>query len=133
MEMNETRTEPEPRLSYPTRWVTAVGGRVEEYIIPERDKAAVLEALYPFDPVPKLSETMYDLHEEKTFKVADFRVVRDSGLDMLVSPYFFQSGGTVIDWMPPDFKPGGFLRRKIRGSEGAVVTRSFGPKAGFCH
>jgi hypothetical protein len=83
--------------------------------------------------VPKLSETMYDLHEEKTFKVGDFRVVRDSGLDMLVSPYFFQSGGTVIDWMPPDFKPGGFLRRKIRGSEGVVVTRSFGPKAGFCH
>jgi len=28
--------------------------------------------------------------------------VRDAGMNMLVSPFFERSGGTVIDWWPPD-------------------------------
>ena len=117
-----------PPLPYPTRPVTAGGEAVEEYIIPEGDKAGVLERLYPFDPVPSLDDMMYDLHEEKVFRVGDFRVIRGPVMDMLVSPYYFRSGGTVIDWMPPDFEPGGFLSRRIRGQEGSLMTLSFGPK-----
>lgn len=119
----------DPRLPYKSQKVLARGGWVEEYLIPDEDKEALLERLYPFEPIPGLDETMYDLHEEKTFVVAEFRVVRDGGMNMLVSPYFFESGGSVIDWMPPDFKPGGFLSRKIRGSPGTMMTFSHGPKA----
>lgn len=132
MRMPETAMD--ARLPYPTRWVEAVGGKVEEYIIPDRDKAAVLEKLYVFDPVPSLYETMFDVHEERHFQVGEFRVVRDAGMDMLVSPYFFKSGGTVIDWLPPDVKPGQSVRRKVRGKSGGFMeTIYFGPMKRFAH
>ena len=127
--MNEKTWLADPRLPYSTRMVPADGDMIEEYIIPEQEKKVVLETLYPFDPVPELNETMFDLHEEKLFRVGDFRVVRESGMNMLVSPYYFSSGGSVIDWMPPYFKPGGFLSRKIRGSSESLMTFSHGPRA----
>ena len=132
--MKQTQPESTSRLPYPTRWVSALNGDVEEYIIPDREKPAVLDLLYIFDPVPSLYETMFDVHEERHFKVGEFRVVRDGGMDMLVSPYFFQSGGTVIDWLPPDVKPGQTIRRKVRGkSRGFMETMYFGPMKRFAH
>jgi hypothetical protein len=120
-----------PRLSYPTRWISAPKGKVEEYIIPDADKPAVLDLLYIFDPVPEMSDTMFDLHEEKTFRVGDFRVVRFSGIDMLASPYFPRSGGIVTDWMPPDIRPGETITRKIRGCERVIITCYLGPRGRF--
>lgn len=117
-----------PRLSYPTEWRGSEVGRVEEYIVPDKEKALVLDKLYPFEPVPDLDERMYDLHEEKEFLVREYRVVRGEDMDLLVSPYYFNSGGTVIDWMPPDFKPGGTLTRRIRGESISIMTVSLGPR-----
>jgi hypothetical protein len=121
-----------PRLSYPTRTVAAGTAAIEEYIIPPEEKGRVLEAMYPFEPVPKLTDMMFDLHEEKPFQVREFRVVRGKSMDYLVSPYFFNSGGTVMDWMPPDFKPGTTMSRRIRGSSVSVMTVSIGPRQ-TCH
>jgi len=121
-----------PRLSYPTCPVQAGAETIKEYIIPDEEKAQVLDHLYPFDPVPALTEMMFDLHEERQFRVGDFRVIRGAAMDMLVSPYYFNSGGTVIDWMPPDFKPGGILSRRIRGHSASVLTCSLGPRPS-CH
>jgi hypothetical protein len=45
---------------------------------------------------------MYDLHEEKKFTVRQFRVTREGGMNMLVSPYYPNSGGSVIDWVPAE-------------------------------
>jgi hypothetical protein len=117
-----------PRLSYPRRHVQAGEEKIEEYIIPEEEKSRVLDDMYPFEPVPALTETMYDLHEEKSFRVGDFRVIRGPAMDMLVSPYYFSSGGTVIDWMPPDFKPGEALTRRVRGQSASLLTISLGPR-----
>jgi len=124
--MDEPSVFVEPKLPYPTRRVPAAWGSVEVYEIPEQEKAAVLESLYPFDPVPKLKETMLDIHEEKTFRVLEFLVVRDCGMNMLVSPYYPISGGSVIDWMPADTKPGDCLQRKIRGGDESILTHFFG-------
>ena len=121
-----------PRLTYPTRWIETGGDRVEEYIIPEDEKGRVLDELYPFEPVPGLGEQMFDLHEEKKFQVREFRVLRGEAMDLLVSPYYFRSGGTVIDWMPASFKPGRTLERKIRGESLSILTVSLGPKEA-CH
>lgn len=33
----------------------------------------------------------------------EFKVVREGGRNYLVSPYYYESGGTMIDWMPADF------------------------------
>lgn len=115
-------------LPYPTRKVLEKGIVFEEYVIPEGDKRGVLNRLYPFDPVPDLDDMMYDLHEEKVFRVGDFRVIRGPVMDMLVSPFYFSSGGTVIDWMPPDFEPGCVISRPIRGSDCSTTTICFGPK-----
>ncbi|HDP99247.1 MAG TPA: hypothetical protein ENN22_08705 [bacterium] len=93
----------EDKLPYPTRPLKVQGGVVEEYIIPEEKKAEVLAALYIFEPVPALDEELYDLHEGKKFRVGDFRVIWEDNHNLLVSPYFPKSGGSVIDWMPVDF------------------------------
>lgn len=91
------------RLPYPTRPMYFPDGScVEEYIIPEEDKEIVLEQLYPFSPIPKLTDEMYDLHADKMFIVKDFRVTWEHGMNYLVSPYYPESGGTVIDWMDED-------------------------------
>jgi hypothetical protein len=45
---------------------------------------------------------MYDLHADKTFIVKDFLVTWEHGMNYLVSPYYAESGGTVIDWMDKD-------------------------------
>jgi hypothetical protein len=92
------------RLPYPTRPLKVFGGTIEEYIIPEHKKQEVLNQLYLFDPVPALDEQRFDLHEGKLFTVCEFRVVREDGKNFLVSPYYPNSGGSVIDWMPADFE-----------------------------
>jgi hypothetical protein len=85
-------------LPFPTRPLKVQGGFVLEYIIPDDFKEMVLEVMYPFTPLPSLDDEMTDIHEDKEFIVRDYMVVRDNGMDMLVSPYFPESGGTVIDW-----------------------------------
>ena len=88
------------KLSYQTHpMVFPNGASVEEFIIPDEDKELVLAQLYPFSPIPKLTDVMYDLHADKTFVVKDFRVTWEHGMNYLVSPYYPESGGTVIDWM----------------------------------
>jgi hypothetical protein len=121
-----------PRLGYPTRTMGTGAKTFEEYVIPEEERAGVLEDLYPFEPVPGLDERMYDLHEEKEFRVGDFRVVRGEVMDLLVSPYFLESGGTVLDWMPPSFRPGETLTRQVRGESYSIITISLGPRP-TCH
>jgi len=118
----------ESRLPYPSRMVPFRGGMVEEYIIPQEDKSRLLRRLYPFEPVPALGDEMYDLHAEKRFVVKDFRVIRHAEANLLVSPYFFESGGSVIDWMPRDFRPGECLSRRVRGEPVSMLTISLGPK-----
>lgn len=93
----------EERLPYPTRpMYFPDGSSVEEFMIPEEDKEIVLEQLYPFSPVPKLTDEMEDLHSGKKFLVKDFRVTWEHGMNYLVSPYYPESGGTVIDWIDGD-------------------------------
>jgi hypothetical protein len=88
----------DPRLPFSTREVAVPGGTVEVYIIPDDQREAVFKQLYPFRPIPSLNRTLEDIHAEKKFKIKDFMVVREGGMNMLVSPYYFESGGTVIDW-----------------------------------
>ena len=93
----------EEKLPYPTRpMMFPDGTSVEEFIIPEEDKEIVLEQIYPFLPIPKLTDGIYDLHADKTFEVREFRVTWEHGMNYLVSPYYPESGGTVIDWMDED-------------------------------
>jgi hypothetical protein len=90
------------RLPFPTKPLIINDTVVEEYVIPEEQKEPVLEALYPFVPIPSMDEERLDLHSGKKFKIREFRVTREGGMNCLVSPYYEEGGGTVIDWFPPD-------------------------------
>lgn len=92
--------ESEPRLPFPTKQIDFHGEEIEEYIIPDDQRASVLEVMYLFDPVPSLDEERFDLHSGRLFRVRDYRVTREHGRNWLVSPYYEDGGGTVIDWMP---------------------------------
>jgi hypothetical protein len=96
--MYDPRLEGDPRLPFPTRKISVQGGTIEAYIIPDDQKEAVFKQLYPFRPIPPLNRTVEDIHAEKKFKIRDFMVVREGNMNMLVSPYYPESGGSVIDW-----------------------------------
>lgn len=90
----------EEKLPYATHLMYLPNGTsVEEFIIPDEDKEIVLEQLYPFTPIPKLTDEVEDMHAGKKFIVKDFRVTWEHGINYLVSPYYPESGGTVIDWI----------------------------------
>lgn len=90
----------EERLPYPTKPMYFPDGTsVEEFIIPDEDKEIVLAQLYPFTPIPDLNDEMEDLHSGKKFLVKDFRVTWEHGMNYLVTPFYPESGGTVIDWV----------------------------------
>jgi hypothetical protein len=88
------------RLPFPARTVQTEFGPIDVYEIPDDQKQAVIERLYPFRPLPGLEDVMEDIHAEKTFRVKDFMVTREGGVNILASPYYLEYGGTVIDWVP---------------------------------
>lgn len=91
---------PSPPLPYPLQALTMRSGPpAQEYVIPEEERLRVLKSVYPFSPCPGLNEQRFDLHEEKFFVVRAFKVIRENGRNFLVSPYYSNSGGMVIDWM----------------------------------
>ena len=96
-------TGPQPRLRYPVKKLSMLNNSVvEQYIIPDTDKEKVFDALYPFDHKPDMDSQMLDIHTGKTFKVKDFMIIREGDGNFLVSPYYAEAGGTVLDWMPAD-------------------------------
>jgi hypothetical protein len=101
---------PSAELPYPLINVETEEYGIEQwYDIPLDDKQEVFDELYPFIEKPSLDDVMIDIHENRTFKVEDFKVIRFDGFNMLVSPYYFSRGGTVLDWLK-------------EGSETAVMT-----------
>jgi hypothetical protein len=88
------------RLPFPTRRLTIGQVRFEEYIIPDDRREEVLRLLYLFRPVPRLSAWREDIHTGRKFRVRDYRVLRHGGRNWLVSPFYEEGGGTVIDWIP---------------------------------
>ena len=94
---------PQDRLDYPTEILKMANGcEVEKYIIPDEDKKKMLDALYPFFDTPSLDADMLDLHTQRTFKVRDFIVTREGNGNFIVSPYYAEAGGTVLDWVIPE-------------------------------
>ena len=86
-------------LPYPTKFIiTVFGDWVEEFIIPEEDKEIVLKQVYPFSPIPKLTEKKFDFYVDKVFLVKDFRVTWEMDINFLVGAYYDESGWSIVDW-----------------------------------
>jgi len=90
----------QPKLSFPLKELVCADGTEQlVYEIPEAQKEAVYDELWSYVPKPKIDDVMYDLHEEKVFKVRDFIVIRWRGCNLIASPYFAHSGGMMIDFV----------------------------------
>lgn len=63
---------------------------------------AYLAKAYPFYPVPALGDVRLDLHSGKKFRVGSCRFIVYADRVMAVSPEFYKSGGTVLDWVVPE-------------------------------
>ncbi len=93
----------QPKLPYPLKAVMCADGVTQqEYEIPEEDREKVLHQLCFLLPAPKLDDDMFDLHEQKLFKVREYRVIRWRDTNILASPYYPHSGGMLVDWIPPE-------------------------------
>ena len=104
---------PQPRLGYPTEPLEMANGCVvEKYIIPEADRAKVLEKLCPFEEAPALDTTLIDVHTGSSFVVRDYLAIREGGLNFLAAPRYAEAGGTVLDWV--DDTASGMVTRIIR-------------------
>ncbi len=92
---------PEPPLPYPTKPMKmAFGPDAIEYIIPDdADRQSLLNQLYPFENPPNIDEERFDIHEQASFHVREFRIIREMDRNFLVSPWFNISGGMCIDWV----------------------------------
>ena len=92
-----------PKMKFAThRRRKSDGVMVDVYDIPNDRKAEILEELYTFAPSPSMDDTLFDLHECRSFKVSDFMVVREDNSNFAVSPYYLHSGGTILGWIPMD-------------------------------
>lgn len=113
-------------LSYPLKQLERQsGGPTQVYDIPERDKPSVLERLYFLEPVPKPGDVLIDLHEEKEFVFKDALVVREDGMNFIVSPYYLKSGGTLLDFAESDDvidQTHVMSLKKVKGANDAVLT-----------
>ncbi len=74
----------------------------EEYVIPDDMREEVLRAFYIFADPPSLDKELIDMHVDRPFVVRDYKLVRERNANLLVSPYYYEAGGTVIDWWDED-------------------------------
>jgi len=89
-------------LNYPLKEVKSEQFGVEfVYEIPEDKKEEVLEDLWPFTGIPSIDEVFIDIHEGQQFNLKDYMVIRFDTYNMIVSPWYFKSGGTVLDFIKP--------------------------------
>lgn len=73
----------DPPLPFPIKVVASASGPGQIYEIPDDQKEAILEQLYIFRPVPSLDDVMEDIHAEKQFRVREFLVAREGGMNVL--------------------------------------------------
>ena len=65
-------------------------------------KAAVFREVWPFYGCPALEDERFDIHENKVFVFRDAQIIRYKGRNLMVSPYYAQSGGMAVDFLPPE-------------------------------
>lgn len=90
------------RLEYETekKSIDGTGYHFEQYIVPTEKKEAIIRELWLFSDADKLDmDGMYlDLHTGKTFKLREAIITRENGRNFVMSPYYSEGGGTLLDF-----------------------------------
>ncbi len=74
----------------------------EVYNIPSDCIEEVLKKCWFFADVPSINEERFDIHEEAVFHLKDIQVIRYNNRNIIVSPYYFKSGGCIVDFINVD-------------------------------
>ena len=88
------------RLKYPLK--TTADGNDQEYEIPAKDLEKTLKLVCPFDMNFSPEAEFVDIHESKLVKAKDLRIIICHGVNMIISPYYAHSGGTLVDLVDPE-------------------------------
>ena len=89
----------QPSLEFPLKPLLLSNGfESQEYEIPKDKRQEVYDELYPFTDGITMDDVALDIHSGKKFYVRDYRLIREDGINFLASPYYPESGGTVLDW-----------------------------------
>ena len=95
--------EEAPVLPYPLTRVCLPNGTMEDmYNIPEDKVAEVVRSLWPFAPAPAVDKEFVDIHCDKQVKVSELKVIRHNNRNIVVSKYYQEAGGTVMDLVEPE-------------------------------
>lgn len=87
------------KLPFPIKAVISEEYAVEfVYDIPDVKKREVLQQIWPFTNPPSIDDVLFDIHEQNYFKMRDYIVIRFDECNMIASPYYFKSGGTIFDF-----------------------------------
>lgn len=88
------------KLKYPLK--PTEDGNDQEYVIPAKDLEKTLKLVCPFDMNFSPETEFMDIHESKLVKAKDLRIILCHGVNMIVSPYYDHSGGTLVDLVDPE-------------------------------
>ena len=84
-------------------WCERNGVSVYKMVIPLEEKQGVIDRLSPFVPGKVVFDMQYrDLHTGKTFMGNETVVVYEGEDYWVVTPFYIEGGGTLIDMMPVD-------------------------------
>ena len=67
------------------------------YIIPDDQKEEVFKKIWAFEGMPKMDDVLLDIHAEEFVKLKECFVIRWNKRNIIVSPHYFSTGGTLID------------------------------------
>lgn len=91
-----------PELEYPLKTLEMPEGFKNEleYDIPAEDKEKLWESLNPFVASFTMEDILLDIHSGKRFALKDYKVIRSNDRNFIVSPFYAEAGGTVLDFVP---------------------------------
>jgi hypothetical protein len=87
----------DPKLNFPlVAW-----GNTMRYDIPAHQKRDIINSMdYAIREIPLYDGVYRDIHSEQVVKGCELEVIRDDDTNLVVSPYYNESRGTLIDMMP---------------------------------
>ena len=91
-----------PVLGFPLEDLVLPNGQIEQvYNIPAELVFQTAVSLWPFLPEPTAETEFVDVHCDKKFKFKEAKIIRFDNRNMLVSPFYAEKGGTVLDFIDP--------------------------------
>ena len=104
------------RLPYPTKQMEDDVYETEElYIIPEENKKTLLYMLWPFMDRIQWDDILWDIHEEAYTYFKDCLIIRWNNRNVIVSEFYFHSGGTMLDIVrPPEWEGGNVITQTLK-------------------